>query len=330
MQEKTYSQMRNEFQENFFNLIKPSILDLEDERKHNLIVSMVLSILFILLAIVMFSSLALNSAKFENIKFIPEFMSFMGLIFVMLAFNTIPYTKKSFENSVKQNIMPLVCSCFENLEWAEGEYYDDRMFFNANLLLNYPRYSAKYDDIFKGMHKEVHFEIAELFWQKNENQLLKAREGAIVKIKMNKNFTGNTIIESKRPLTRGGIMGGISEDYSNLYNNGKLNLIKLEDIEFNKKYDIYTNDEVEARYLITPSFMQRLKYMKTAFRADKMRCSFYEGYLLIGLFTKKDLFSICSLFKPVDDPKQFFTMFEEILSIVKLIDYFKLNLKTGL
>ncbi len=330
MQEKTYSQMRNEFQENFFNLIKPSILDLEDERKHNLIVSMVLSILFILLAIVMFSSLALYSANFENIKFIPEFMSFMGLIFVMLAFNTIPYTKKSFENSVKQNIMPLVCSCFENLEWAEGEYYDGRMFFNANLLVNYPRYSAKYDDIFKGMHKDVHFEIAELFWQKNENQLLKAREGAIVKIKMNKNFTGNTIIESKRPLTRGGIMGGISEDYSNLYNNGKLNLIKLEDIEFNKKYDIYTNDEVEARYLITPSFMQRLKYMKTAFRADKMRCSFYEGYLLIGLFTKKDLFSICSLFKPVDDPKQFFTMFEEILSIVKLIDYFKLNLKTGL
>lgn len=330
MQEKTYSQMRNEFQENFFNLIKPSILDFEDERKHNLIISTVLSILFVVLAIVIFSSLVLYNEIFQKIKFIPEFMGFMVLIFTMLAFNTIPYTKKCFENSVKQNIMPLVCSCFKNLEWAEGECYDDRMFFNANLLVNYPRYSAKYDDIFKGIHNDVYFEIAELFWQKNGSQFIKTREGVIVKIKMNKNFTGNTIIESKRPLTRGGIMGVISHDYSNLYNNRKLNLTKLEDIEFNKKYDIYTNDEVEARYLITPSFMQKLKYMKTAFRADKMRCSFYEGYLLIGLFTKKDLFSICSLFKPVDEPKQFFTMFEEILSIVKLIDYFKLNLKTGL
>ena len=40
--------------------------------------------------------------------------------------------------------------------------------------------------------------------------------------------------------------------------------------------------------------------------------------------------SICSLFKKIDDPKQFFTMFEEILSIIKLIDHFKLNQKIGL
>ena len=96
MQEKTYSQMRNEFQENFFNLIKPSILDFEDERKHNLIISTVLSILSVVLAIVIFSSLVLYNENFEKIKFIPEFLGFMVLIFTMLAFNTIPYTKKMF------------------------------------------------------------------------------------------------------------------------------------------------------------------------------------------------------------------------------------------
>ena len=70
--------------------------------------------------------------------------------------------------------------------------------------------------------------------------------------------------------------------------------------------------------------------MKVAFRADKIKCSFYKDYLLIGLFTKKDLFSICSLFKRIDEPKQFFTMYEEIVSIIKLIDHFKLDQKIGM
>ena len=58
--------------------------------------------------------------------------------------------------------------------------------------------------------------------------------------------------------------------------------------------------------------------------------AFYDKYLLVGLHTSKDLFSICSLKEPVNDGKQFFTMFEEILSIIKLIDHFKLNQKIGL
>ena len=105
---------------------------------------------------------------------------------------------------------------------------------------------------------------------------------------MNKNFSGNTIIETKRALKRSCIAGLLSYDDSN--KNGALSLTKLEDIEFNDKYDIYTDDEVEARYLITPSFMQRLKNMKIAFKTDKIKCSFYNGYLLIGLFTKKKIY----------------------------------------
>ena len=100
-----------------------------------------------------------------------------------------------------------------------------------------------------------------------------------------------------------------------------------------KAYTIYlqgSDDEVEARYLITPSFMERLNEMQVAFTADKVSCAFYKKYLFIALHTSKDLFSICSLFKKIDDPKQFFTMFEEILSIIKLIDHFKLNQKIGL
>lgn len=326
IQEKIYSQIRREFQENFFKLIKPSIKNFEKERIQNIVVSCIITILLLIFsfATVVFS-IELNAG--EKIK---EFIGIIGIALAFLAFYIIPETTKSFENSVKRRIMPLVCSCFENIKWKLGHYYDDRLFFNSNLLVDYPKWTAKYDDMFVGTHKDVYFEIAELFWQKDFLTLIKQHAGVIIKIKMNKNFTGNTIIESKKLLKRSRIMGFMFYDYLNLYSNRRLGLTKLEDIEFNKKYDVYTNDEVEARYLITPAFMQRLKDMKIAFKTDNIRCSFYNGYILIGLFTKKDLFSIGSLFKSVGDTKQFFKMFEELLSIVKLIDHFKLNQKIGL
>lgn len=110
----------------------------------------------------------------------------------------------------------------------------------------------------------------------------------------------------------------------------KLKHTELEDVEFNRKYDVFTNDEVDARYLITPSFMERLKNMKTAFEADGISCAFFGNLLIVAMSTRKELFSICSLVKPIDDRKQFVQMYEEIVSIIKLIDHFKLNQKIGL
>ena len=70
--------------------------------------------------------------------------------------------------------------------------------------------------------------------------------------------------------------------------------------------------------------------MKTAFKANSVSCAFYGDLLLVALSTNKDLFSICSLVKPVDDEQQYFQMYEEIVSIIKLIDHFKLDQKIGL
>ena len=65
--------------------------------------------------------------------------------------------------------------------------------------------------------------------------------------------------------------------------------------------------------------------LKTAFKARGVRCAFYGNTILIALHTSKDLFSLCSLIRPIDDEKQYFKMYEEISSIVEFIDYFTLD-----
>ena len=106
--------------------------------------------------------------------------------------------------------------------------------------------------------------------------------------------------------------------------------LKLEDPEFNKHYRAYSTDQVEGRYLITPAFMERFKHIQTAFGAKGAKCAFYDSHILFALSTNKNLFEIGGLFHSLNDPKQMEEFFNELTSIMRLIDRFKLTEHTGL
>lgn len=110
----------------------------------------------------------------------------------------------------------------------------------------------------------------------------------------------------------------------------KLNEIKLEDMEFNKRYRAFSLDEVEGRYLITTSFIERFKNLQTVFGAKNAKCSFYDNDIMFAISTRKNLFEIGNLFTPLTNPKHLTKFFNELSSILALIDYFKLDEKTGL
>ena len=109
-----------------------------------------------------------------------------------------------------------------------------------------------------------------------------------------------------------------------------LNEIKLEDPEFEKRYKAYSSDEIEGRYLITPTFMERFRTLHTSFGTNKAKCSFYGNKVMFAISTEyKNLFEIGDLYTPLTNPKQINTFLSEISAIFDLIDYFKLDEKTG-
>lgn len=110
----------------------------------------------------------------------------------------------------------------------------------------------------------------------------------------------------------------------------KLNPIKLEDPEFNKHYNMYSSDEIEGRYLVTTAFMQRFKNLHTSFGSKNAKCSFLGDKIIFSIPTNKNLFEIGSFFFPLTDQRQINTFLDEISAIFDLIDYFKLDEKTGL
>ena len=226
------------------------------------------------------------------------------------------------------------------------------------------------DDMFEGSFKDVKFTISEtnLSYETGSGKNRTVRhvfDGVIINFDANKTIKNKTIIATKNDtniknrswsflslitvlicLPIGiymkdmevcfyGVLGLISfiiAIYSEKTNKNKevLNEIKLEDPEFNKKYKAYSSDEVEGRYLITTAFMERFKNLQTAFGARGAKCSFYGESLMFAISTNKNLFEIGNLFTPLNSPKQLEKFFNELISILALIDYFKLDEKTGL
>ena len=110
----------------------------------------------------------------------------------------------------------------------------------------------------------------------------------------------------------------------------KFEKAKLEDINFEKNYVVETTDQVEARYLLTTSFIDRLNNLKTAFNSKDIRIFAENDTIIFAIATNKDLFEIGDIYHPITDGKQIEQFYNEITVITDMIDHFKLDERTGL
>ena len=107
--------------------------------------------------------------------------------------------------------------------------------------------------------------------------------------------------------------------------------VKLEDVVFSKKWKVYANDQVEARYVLTPALMERMLAVKKLFYGNRLDFSFWRNNLLIAVHTGKDMFETTSLFKSALDYRKVQEVICQLYSVFSVIDVLKLqnDSKTG-
>lgn len=142
--------------------------------------------------------------------------------------------------------------------------------------------------------------------------------GIIVEIQMNKNFQGHTFFIDKTVGSR-----------NIKFNKSLFEPVKLEASTFSKSYNVYSNDQVEARYLLTTAFMDRICNLGLAFKAKSVCGAFKDDKLTLSIDCGKDMFAMGSNFKE-SDSKTFAQLFNEMVSILQIIDVLKLNKRIGL
>jgi hypothetical protein len=99
----------------------------------------------------------------------------------------------------------------------------------------------------------------------------------------------------------------------------KLQRVGLEDPKFERDFEVYGSDEVEARELVHPVFMERLLALETKFDGKRIRCGFQGGDLLIAV-EGRNRFEPGSMFQPLADPARVRAVINDIAEILRLID----------
>ncbi len=139
---------------------------------------------------------------------------------------------------------------------------------------------------------------------KNNNYVTVFR-GILMTLDFPSDFSGTTLI--------------LRERFLQTKRKGKLKRVGLADPVFEKAFEAYGSDQVEARYLLTPTFMERLIDLETIFSGKNLRAAFDGGQLMI-IIEAGNQFEVGSMFKTLMQRKRTDKLIEEIGLIFDIVD----------
>lgn len=311
--------IKAKFDEYYRSNIYPLMLEKEKVRqKYLLSFKKLVVTALIIIPLVMFFSYNLINRYEEYGEWI---INIMYLIIAISAFILRgPFV--SYKRKAKNDIM----SCF--IEFFDGFRYEPEKGLSVYDIKDsyiFPEFSElSADDCFRGSYNGVGIRIC-------EEKLVKYSQdysgnhrkqtiflGIVLELDMNKNFFHHTFVTKDM---------GILNRF-----NGKRGFEKvaLEDVVFEKEFEVYSQNQIEARYLLTTAFMERMLKLKELYKGKKIQFSFQDSKVLIAINTKENMFEPCTLLKTNLRQAQVYKVFEQFMTIFSVVDMLKLYQKIGM
>ena len=169
-----------------------------------------------------------------------------------------------------------------------------------------------FEDMMEGVAHGAQFRFHEAHLERENNSDKGPRyttqfRGVIMTMEFaQKRFLGTTIVLRDKGLFNRKKKFGLSR-------------IGLVDPVFEKAFEAYGDDQVEARYLLTPDFMQQLVDLERIFEGKSLRAMFSKGTLSI-IFEAPNQFESGSMFTPLTDGVRTQKILNEISMIFDIVD----------
>lgn len=185
----------------------------------------------------------------------------------------------------------------------------------------------RFEDHFSG---EAHGAVFELYEAHVEQRRRSKRRtyyvtvfrGVLIRIAFPRTIEGVTLVTRDK-----GVFNAFESWAKKTFSGKRLERVGLVDPTFEKAFEVYGTDQVMARYLLTPSFMERLLRLEDRLDGKNVRCVFDEalsdgegrGELLIVAETGNQ-FEPGSLFKPLNDRARVERLHGEIVLVDEIIE----------
>jgi hypothetical protein len=243
--------------------------------------------------------------------------------------------KKYFEN-FKENLLKKL---FE-LSAPEFQYFPnscvaDTLFIESGFVNEYSEYSG--EDLFQGIINEIPVEFSEITVSfKSYTDRRKLRKGKTVfkgvfyAFSWNKTFSGVTqILPDKMEKLFGGLGTLVQKmNSSALLGDGRDSLVKFDNKDFEKEYAVYSDNEIEARSIISEPLMIFLLDLKKNTNA-KVYFSFVGNKVFLGIHNNKDILKVGNINESVTENGFLLKYFNEIeaciLNARKIVNILKIR-----
>lgn len=267
--------------------IEPRLAPLEEQRKK-------LQSAYLMLALSIFGAAILLIALISTSLWL-LIIPLVGLvIYIILRFIKTSELQNDYRTNFKGSVVTEILKAV-NPTWA---YDPDRMidpvaYWQSDIFrTQYDRYKG--DDFVKGVIEKTDFECSELhteYKQVTHNSKGGRQErwvtifrGLFFHADFNKEFNGRTYVS---PDVAEKIFGKFGQKFQNI--SGPAPLVKLENIEFEKEFVVHSTNQIEARYILTPTIMEAMVRIKKQYNSE-IHFSFVGTRIYCALSINKNLF----------------------------------------
>ena len=274
------------------------------------IIYLIVSIILALLAIIFVATMIyLNFINYINIMDSPTIILAVLYVPIILAI-AIVILVRTYKDCIKKEVLNQLISFIGDFKIADNK--NDREYIEKLKLFDKFDISVCENRI-KGKYNSLDMDIQEIKLydttkQKNSFSETLVFKGILVKIPNNKEDMGRIIIKRKKNKN--------DKNHTEIF---------FEDYEFSQYYNVYTDNEPEAKSIITDSFMNQMVKYAQQDKSRNISVSFENNNINIAIASPKEWFEVAFL-KPATNIATYREPVSKIISILKIVDFLKFEL----
>ncbi|HEX8237314.1 MAG TPA: DUF3137 domain-containing protein [Abditibacteriaceae bacterium] len=246
-----------------------------------------------------------------------------GLIAASIAYNS---KAQEYRGTYKLLIVDRVVQIVgSELRYSPRSHVSEREYDASQLFRSADRFNG--EDLVQGRMGATQLQFSEIHAEyqtrnsKGQSQWHTIFRGVLFIADFNKSFQGVTIVKPDTAQRLLGRFGQSMQEFGEKLNFNQRDLVKLEDPEFEKMFVVSSTDQIEARYILSPSMMRRLLDLR-ARHGNELHISFILNRIYLALPQNSDLFEPPSLRTPltVDAVRRIIADLQSVLCIVEDLD----------
>lgn len=238
----------------YASTLKPRLDALEGVRREVKSYATKAAVLVGIPAAVLFFNGLIALALPDSLQWLPTAVGFVGVFaaaaiagvkFLIPGFTAFTNYRVRYKHEVAAEVFRIVCP---SADYAPLEGIAESVFDEPGIFATHGRYKS--DDRVRGRIGQTPFEAADVDRHystggKNSRTVYVFR-GLFFHIDFNKRLRGTTLVDPA------------NGDASSIGDRSDLTRVALENPAFDEKFRVYSSDEVEARYILTPAMMERI------------------------------------------------------------------------